>query len=295
MVTENLQILISGVALGCLFALLALGFVVVTKATGVLNLAQGCFVVLGAYLSYAAHQQWGLPFPLAVACSVAAVAAIAAAIEALIVHRVAGRQPYAPILVTFGILIVVPPVVAGIWGDAQLNLGDPWGLKHLQLGAVSITQRDVAVTVITGTALALFAGFFRFTRLGLAMRATASDPEAAVAQGISDRLVHRVAWAMAGALGALAGTMLATAAGSGVGPGLEHVAMLALPVIILGGLESPLGAVVAGLLLGVVQQFAVVRAEIGIGFYDVLPYLLMIGIMLVRPQGLFGTKRIRRI
>lgn len=292
---ENLQILISGLTLGCLFALLALGFVLVTKATGILNLAQGGFVVLGAYLSYTAHVQWGLPFPVAVAFSVLAVAGIAAAIEALIVHRIASRQVYVSLLVTFGILIVIPPVAAGVWGDSQLNMHDPWGLKHLEFGELSITQRDLAVVVITAVALALFGGFFRYSRMGLAMQATASDPEAAVAQGVSDRLVHRLAWAMAGALGGLAGTMLATAAGVGVTPGLENFATLALPVIILGGLESPLGAVLAGLILGVVQQFAVVKAELGTGFYDVLPYLLMIAIMLLRPRGLFGTRKVRRI
>jgi len=133
--------------------------------------------------------------------------------------------------------------------------------------------------------------------MGLAMQATALDPEAALAQGVSDRTVGRLSWAIAGGLGAFAGTMLATTAGTGLGPGLEQFALLALPVIILGGLESPLGAVVGGLIVGIVQQFAVVRVpdEFGKGFDQVVPYLLMLVIMLVRPQGLFGTKKVRRI
>jgi branched-chain amino acid transport system permease protein len=114
---------------------------------------------------------------------------------------------------------------------------------------------------------------------------------------VSDRTVHRLAWSIAGALGAVAGTMLATAASGGVRPSLEHYALLALPVIILGGIESPLGAVVGGLVMGVVQQFAVVKVpdSFGKGFEEVVPYLVMILILLIKPEGLFGTRKVRRL
>lgn len=295
--TANLQILVSGISLGCLLALLALGFVVVAKSTGVFNLAQGGFVVLGAYLTYTGHQTWGLPFFVALLLSVAVIAALAVVIEALIVHRVATANLFTPILVTFGLLILIPPIVAGIWGSDQRSMGDPWGLKVLALGGLTITQRDMAVIISTLIILAAFGAFFRFSRLGLAMEATALDAEAALAQGVSDRTVHRLSWGIAGALGAFAGTMLATTAGTGLGPGLEHFALLAIPVIILGGLESPLGAVLGGLFVGIVQQFAVVRVPegFGSGFHEVVPYLLMLAVMLVRPEGFFGTKKIRRI
>jgi branched-chain amino acid transport system permease protein len=278
-------------------ALLALGFVVVAKSTGVFNLTQGAFVVLGAYLSYTAHRTWGLPFAAAVVLSVALVAALAVVLEATIVHRIATTNLFTPILVTFGLLIIIPPIAAGIWGTDQLSLGDPWGLDVLSVGGLTITHRDLAVVISTFLILAAFGAFFRFSRLGLAMQATALDAEAALAQGVSDRTVHRLSWGIAGALGAFAGTMLATTAGTGLGPGLEQFALLALPVIILGGLESPLGAVLGGLIVGIVQQFAVVKVPdaFGAGFDQVVPYLLMLAIMLVRPQGLFGTKKVRRI
>jgi branched-chain amino acid transport system permease protein len=296
-VTANLQILISGISLGCVLALLALGFVVVAKSTGVFNLTQGAFVVLGAYLTYTIHQTWGLPFALALLLSVVVVAALAAVLEATIVHRIANSNLFTPILVTFGLLIIIPPIAAGIWGSDQLSMGDPWGLDVLRVGGLTITHRDLAVIISTLVILGVFGAFFRFSRMGLAMQATALDPEAALAQGVSDRTVHRLSWAIAGALGAFAGTMLATTAGTGLGPGLEQFALLALPVIILGGLESPLGAVLGGLIVGIVQQFAVVKVPdaFGAGFDQVVPYLLMLAIMLVRPQGLFGTKKVRRI
>ncbi|MEV5409647.1 branched-chain amino acid ABC transporter permease [Thermopolyspora sp. NPDC052614] len=294
---ENLQILAGGISQGCVFALLALGFVIVSKSTGVFNLAQGAFVVMGAYLTYSLHRQAGLPFWVAAVLAIVALAVSAAVLEAVAVHKVATKNLYTPILVTFGLLIMIPPLVSPFWGTGQLTIGDPWGLKVVSLGEVVISQRDLAVIAVTFIVVGLFGLFFRFSRLGLAMQATAIDPEAALAQGVSDRLVHRLSWAIAGGLGAFGGIMLATAGGVGLGPGLENYALLALPVIILGGIESPLGAVIGGLIVGVVQQFAVVYAgeNFGQGFDEVVPYLLMIAIMLVRPEGLFGTRKVRRI
>lgn len=295
--TENLQILVGGISLGCLYALLALGFVVVSRATGVLNLTQGGFVVIGAYSTYVFHQTLGLPFYLAFVLSILVTGVIAAVLEAVVVHRIATSNLFTPILVTFGLVIVIPPIAGGIWGTEPLSPGDPWGLSATRIGGVSISHKDLAVVVLTAVMLALFLGFIRYSRLGLAMQATAIDPEAALAQGVSDRLVHRLSWGIAGGLGAIAGTMLATSASGGVRPGLEHYALLALPVIILGGIESPLGAVVGGLVMGVAQQFAVVKVpdSFGAGFEEVVPYLIMVAILLVKPEGLFGQRRVRRV
>lgn len=293
----NLQILVSGISLGCLYALLALGFVVVARATGVLNLTQGGFTVLGAYLTYLFAQSMGLPWFLGLLLSILVTGALAALLEALVVHRIANTNLFTPILVTFGLVIMIPPIISGIWGTEPLSSGDPWGLGAFRIGGVSITHKDLAVVLITAVILVAFLAFIRYSRLGLAMQATAIDAEAALAQGVSDRLVHRLSWAIAGGLGALAGTMLATSAGGGVRPGIEHYALLALPVIILGGIESPLGAVVGGLIMGIVQQFAVVKVpeSFGKGFDEVVPYLVMIVILLIKPEGLFGQKMVRRV
>jgi branched-chain amino acid transport system permease protein len=291
------QLAVSGIAAGCLFALVGLGFVIVLKATGVLNLAQGGFVSLGAYLTYTFHQVVHLPFWLATILSMAACAVVAAAIERVFVHRVSVGAIYTALLVTFGLLILVPPIISGVWGANQLNLGDPWGLKRIQLGPITLTSRDLAVIVVTAIVVAAFFAFFRFTRLGVAMRATASDPEAAVAQGVNDRLVYGSAWGVAGALGGLSGTFIATTVGGGLSPVISSFALLALPVIILGGVDSPVGAVLGGLIIGVVQQFAAVHVpkSFGSGFSEVVPYLVMIVILLIRPEGLFGSREIRRV
>lgn len=292
--TDFLQTLVSGIALGCLYAVLALGFVIVARASGILNLAQGSFVILGGYLAYAFVGQLGLPFWVGVLIAMALVAVFAVLLEAFVVHKVTDH--FAALLVTFGITIAAAPIITGIWPGDSLNLGDPWKLDVLRIGGIGITARDATLIPITALLLLAFFLFFRYTRIGLSLRATALDPEAAMAQGVSTRFVFGISWAIAGALGAFGGVVLSTTVGGGVRPGLEVYAFLALPVIILGGLESPLGAVVGGLIIGVVQQFAVILVpeSWGSGFADVVPYLVMLIILLIRPAGLFGRKEVRR-
>lgn len=292
--TDFLQTLVSGIALGALYAVLALGFVVVARASGILNLAQGSFVVLGAYLSYALIHQLGLPFWVGVPIAMILVAGFAVLLEAFVVHRVTDH--FAALLVTFGITIAVAPIVTGIWPGESLNIDDPWALQIVRIAGIGITARDLTLIPITALLLLAFWLFFRFTRIGLSLRATAIDSEAAMAQGVSTRLVFGISWGIAGALGAFGGIVLATTVGGGARPGMEIYAFLALPVIILGGLESPLGAVVGGVIIGVVQQFAVslIPESWGSGFADVVPYLVMLVILLIRPAGLFGRKEVRR-
>lgn len=292
--TDALQILISGVALGCLYAVLGLGFVVVARASGILNLAQGAFVVLGAYLAYALIRQLGMPFWIGVIVSMALVATFAVVLEALVVHRITDH--FAALLATFGVTIAVAPLVTAIWPGDSLNLNDPWGLDVLRVAGIGITTRDAVLIPITAVLVLAFFLFFRFTRIGLSLRATVIDDEAARAQGVSTRFLFGISWAIAGALGAFGGIILATTVGGGVRPGLEVYAFLALPVIILGGLDSPMGAVIGGLIIGIVQQIAVfaVPESWGSGFAEVVPYIVMLAILLVRPAGLFGRKEVRR-
>jgi branched-chain amino acid transport system permease protein len=190
----------------------------------------------------------------------------------------------------------VQPLVEAAWGSDTLNLGDPWGLNRIVVGGVSITQRDLWAIGVSVAVLGIVFFVFARTRIGLAMRAAASDPEAATAQGISPKLAQGVSWALAGGLAALAGVLLATAVGGGVRPGLAAVAFAALPAIYLGGVGSPAGAVVGGLTIGLTQQWAAgyAPAIFGQGFSAVFPYLVMVLVLLVRPQGLFGAKTVSR-
>jgi branched-chain amino acid transport system permease protein len=296
---DLLQTGFSGVALGCKYALIALGFSIIFKATGVINFAQGAFVLIGAYFTYNFTQTWELNFYLSVVLAMAAGALLGVAIEALVLRRLVNEAPVTVIMVTIGILFILDNVVTAIWGPDNRNLGDPWGVSTRELLGVTVADRDMWTMASTGLVLAAFYVFFRFSTLGLAMRAAAVDPEAAMAQGIPARRVYRVSWAIAGMVAALAGTTLAAGSGQ-LSPATGALALVAFPAMILGGLDSPLGAVVGGIIIGLVQQYTALLAPeyfdwVGESFERVSPYLVMIIILLIRPFGLYGTKEVRRV
>jgi branched-chain amino acid transport system permease protein len=296
---DLLQTAFSGLALGCKYALIALGFSVVFKATGVINFAQASLVLLGAYLTFNFTQTWDLNFYLSLVMAMAAGALVGVLTEASVLRWLVGQPPAALIMVTIGLLFVLNNVVTAIWGPDNRNLGDPWGIKTRDVLGVTVADRDVWTIGFAAVAVAAFFAFFRYSTLGLAMRAAAFDPEAAMAQGIPARRVHRVAWAIAGVVAALAGATLAAGAGQ-LSPATGSLALVAFPAIILGGLDSPLGAVVGGIIIGLVQQFTALLAPeyfdwVGDSFERVSPYLVMIVILLIRPYGLFGTREVRRV
>jgi branched-chain amino acid transport system permease protein len=226
-------------------------------------------------------------------------ALVGVATEASVLRWLVGEPPAALIMVTIGLLFVLNNVVTAIWGPDNRNLGDPWGIKTRDVVGVTVADRDVWTIGFAAVVVTAFFVFFRYATLGLAMRAAAFDPEAAMAQGIPARRVHRVAWAIAGMVAALAGATLAAGAGQ-LSPATGALALVAFPAIILGGLDSPLGAVVGGIIIGLVQQFTALLAPeyfdwVGDSFERVSPYLVMIVILLIRPYGLFGTREVRRV
>lgn len=294
-----IETIFSGIALGAKYALVALGFVIVFKATGVINFAQASLVLVGGYLCWNFAATWGWDFYLALVASMVGGAVLGLLLEVLILRRMSGEAPFTLIMVTIGILFVIDNLVTAVWGAEGRDLPDPWGLRTYQFGKVDIAVADVWTIGITVLVLGAFFAMFRLTTLGLAMRASALDQEAALAQGIAPKRVYQVAWACAGAVGAVAGVMLASGSGS-LNPALGLLALVAFPAMILGGLESPGGAVVGGLIIGLVQQLTALLAPeyfdwIGSGFEVVSPYFVMVIILLVRPTGLFGQKEVRRV
>jgi branched-chain amino acid transport system permease protein len=296
--SELVQILLQGVALGAKLALVALGFVVIFKATGVINFAQGGLVLIGAYLTYNVSETWGVPFYVAVVVAMVGGALVGALVERVALRPMIGKPTFAAIMVTIGVLFVLEQVVTSIWGFDNLNLGDPWRSRTLHAGDVTLAVRDLWTIGLTAAALAAFFAFFRYSSTGVAMRASALDPEAALAQGISPGRVYTLAWAISGAVAALAGVTLASGSAQ-LAPGIGFVALAAFPAVILGGLDSPGGAVVGGILIGVSQTLTARYLNdvewLGTNFHNAMPYILMIVVLLVRPYGLFGTKEVQRV
>lgn len=296
--TKFLELCVQGIAVGAQYALVALGFVIIYRATGVINFAQAGFVVLGAYLAYDFHITLGIAFYPALVLAMLAGAAIGVIVQSTVLRRLVGQPPFVVIMITIGVLTIIEQIVPTIWGANPLPLGDPWGVHSLKVGDIVLRVSDLWTIGIVAGVVLLFFAFFRYSKMGIAMRATAVDFEAALAQGINVRSVVAVSWAIAGLVAALAGVTLA-GGGAGVRPDIELVAFAAFPAIILGGLDSPGGAVVGGIIIGLAQSLTAgyqpqYASWLGQGFNLVMPYFVMIIILMVRPYGLFGTRRVRR-
>jgi branched-chain amino acid transport system permease protein len=296
--SEFLQLCFAGLALGTRYALVALGFVIIYRATGVINFAQGGLLLIGAYLAYAFNRT-GMPFVFAVLLAIAVSAILGALTERIVLRKMVGQPVFAVVMVTIGLLFIADQVVTSIWGFDSLNLNDPWGVDTVAVGDVVLAVKDLWTIALAGAVLLGFFAFFRYSKLGVAMRATAFDQEAALAQGISARQVFGVSWAISAALACLAGVTVA-AGPAALAPGIGSIALVAFPAMIVGGLDSPIGAVIGGIVIGLTQALTAGYQQdlfswAGSNFSAVSPYVVMVLILLVRPYGLFGTKEVRRV
>ncbi len=296
---ELIAVLIRGLGVGSTYALLAVGFVIIYRATDVVNFAQPALMILGAYYVSFYVFNIGMPFPIAVIASMATMAAIAALTERVALRPMVGEPPFAAAMVTFGVFVALFILAFRLIGTNVIVVGDPWGLERTEFLGVIVNQIDLAKIVISMIAIAVVGVFLKRSRVGLAMRATALDQEVALAQGVNVGRMFGLSWAISGALAALAGMLIGTAAG-GVSPLVAFVALKALPVIILGGLDSIQGSVYAGLIIGVAESLTRAYSGtyapwLGSNFDIVVPYAIMIVVLMVRPYGLFGTKEVVRV
>jgi branched-chain amino acid transport system permease protein len=297
-VVRFLQSTVQGLGLGTVYVLLGLGFVIIFKSMGVISFAQPGLMVLGAWWVIYFSRILEVAFPLAVLIAMLLTALVGMALERVAIRPMIGEPVFAIAILTIGLDIVLRVIVNDLLGSQVRSMGDPWGLKTYSMAGVVIQQRYIARLVIGAVVVALLLAFYRFTRIGLAMRATAFDQEVALAQGISVGAVFALSWAIAGGLAALAGTFVGL--GSGIDQQSAFVALKALPAIILGGLDSIHGAVVGGLLVGLIEGYSLTYQSqyagfLGDNFSQVVPYLLMLAVLLVRPFGLFGTREVERV
>lgn len=285
-----------GLGQGAIYVLLALGFVIIYKSMKVVSFAQPAFMMAGAILVSYLTPRFG--FAGAVLVGVIGIGLVALAVERVAIRPMVGKAVFVIAIITIGVDIVVRVVAGAFVGTDPLLVGDPWGLETVSIGDVQVQQRHIAALIAMVVVVAALMLFFRLSSTGLAMRAAALDQEAAMAQGVSVGAVFALSWALAGGLAALAGVF--AAAGNPIDGSFYVVALAALPVIIVGGLDSLGGAVVAGLLVGVVESL--VRAyhsdifpNLATNTGVLAPYVLMVVVLLVRPQGLFGTKEVERV
>ncbi|MFF2777706.1 branched-chain amino acid ABC transporter permease [Streptomyces sp. NPDC058052] len=291
------EFLINGLSLGSVYALIALGFVVIFRATEVVNFAHASLLLAGGYLVAVLHEPLG--FWPALAAGVAGAAVVGAAVEFLVMRRHRGADHSVLAIVTIGVDILLATELTRRIGTDILALGDPWGDAVVTLGPVTIAETRIAALLAAALLITAFLLAFRHTSWGVAMRAAAENQETAALMGVRLGRVSLGAWAVAGALAAVAALFLTVFPTPGLERGTSLAALKAFPAAILGGLDSTTGALAGGLIVGVVESLATGYqsdlAFLGRGIGDLAPYLVMVVVLLIRPAGLFGTKELARV
>lgn len=294
---QFLTLLLNGLSLGAIYALIALGFVIIFKASEVVSFTHGSLLLLGAYSVARLAESIGFLFAVIAGLAITAVAALL--VERLIINRLRGAPVISLAIVTIGVDVILLTDMVRRIGSDILNVPHPWGGGSMAIAGVGISQNRAIAMLVAGVLIAGFFVLFKYSSWGVAMRASAEDGETAALMGIQQGQVSALAWAVAGLLAGVAALFLVGAPTPGVSGATYAVALRALPAAILGGLDSTGGALVGGLLIGLAESFAAGYQEhilfLGRGFGEVVPYVVMILVLLVRPSGLFGTKELTRV
>ncbi len=292
-----LTLLLNGLSLGAIYALIALGFAVIFKASEVVSFMHGSLLLFGAYSI--AKLQPSLGFFPAVVGGILITAGVGLLVERLLINRLRGAPVISLAILTIGIDIMLLTELTRRIGSDILNIGHPWGGDSVKIGGIGITENRLWAMATAAVLISVFMAAFKFSSWGVAMRASAEDGETAALMGIRLGRVSALAWVVGAGLAAVAGMFLVGAPTPGVTPGVSATALRAFPAAILGGLDSTGGALVGGFVIGVAESMAAGYQEqllfLGRGFGDVVPYVVMILVLLVRPSGLFGTKELTRV
>ena len=289
-----LQLTLTGLTNGAIFGLVALGFVLIYKASDVINFAQGDFMLVGAFITYGLIVQIGLPWSISILLAVVIAVILGVVVERLVLRPMIGEPIISVIMVTIGLSSLLKAIVNAIWGttgrafpsflpDTPVNIG----------GALVPLDRFIALAIVT-VLLAAFMLFFRYSKEGIAMRATADDQQAALSMGISVKRIFAIAWSIAAVVAAIAGVIVANIVELN-GAAVAGIGLRVFPVVILGGLDSIPGAIVGGIIIGLLETYTAGYTSPELGLSAVVPFIVLILILMVKPYGLFGEVRIERV
>jgi len=285
----------NGVLIGLMYALIALGFVLVYKATDAINFAQGEFVMIAGFVVVAFLFTYKTSLWIAVAVGLLAMIAFGFGLERAVLRKLIGRPIIAVVMATIGLAAILRGVGPLTWGADTKNLALPISDEPIILGPLFIPPIQILGAAVSLAFLGIFGWFFLKSRKGIAMRAVADNQQVAMAMGISVERYFALAWAMTGIVSALGGVIWGSLLGVDVH--LSLVGFKVFPVVILGGLDSIPGAIVGGLIVGIVENVAAgyIDPYVGGGTKDFAPYVLMIAALMVRPYGIFGKRIIERV
>ncbi len=289
------DLFVNGLMIGMMYALVALGFVLIYKATSVVNFAQGELVMFGGYVAAALITLYHLPLAIAIPVLLGTMVLLGFVLERVVLRPLVGQQVISVVMVTIGLAQVLQGSAALVWGAQTKNIPLPIRLEPYIIWEIYISPINIVAALVSAGFLVAFAWFFRKSRMGIAMRAVANDQQAAMAVGIDVRFVFALSWAIAGLAAGLGGVVWGSMLG--VDTQLALVGLKVFPAVILGGLDSVPGAIVGGLMIGAIESVAAgyVDPYVGGGTKDFLPYVLMILALMIRPYGFFGREIIERV
>jgi branched-chain amino acid transport system permease protein len=290
-----IQVIVTGLATGGVYGLIALGFVLIYKASSILNLAMGEFMTLGAFVCFTALAGVGAPFYVALPITLACAFLLGIGVERVILRPLIGQPIISVIMVTLGLGVILKGLMYMIWTPTFRSFPEIFPPEPLDLGFAVVPSGLWWGLVFAVIATAVFLAIFKFSRTGVAMRATANDQQAALSMGISVRWVFALAWCFGAMASAIGGIVIGNI--NGISVYMGDVGLRVLAVIILGGLDSIGGAIIGGLIIGVLENLAGLYIDplVGGGAKSVAPFFMVVFILMIRPQGLFGKEIIERV
>ena len=287
------QLLLAGVAQGCVYALVALGFVLIYKATETVNFAQGDLMMLGAFFALTGSTVLGLPYWLTIVFALAVMAVFGMLAERLILRPVLGHPAFTVVMITIGMGYILRGVVTTIpgWGTDTYTFATPFADTVIRLGDTVLAAQQLAVIAMTAALCLVLYLFFRYAKLGIAMQATSQNQIAAYYMGIPVRRVNMLIWGLSAAVATFAGILLAPV--TFVHSNMGFIGLKAFPAAVVGGFGSVPGSIVGGLIIGVVEAFA--GYYLPEGFKDVAAYVAVLIVLMVRPSGIFGETARKKV
>lgn len=288
---EVLQLLLSGLSQGCVYGLIALGFVLIYKATEMLNFAQGDLMMLGAFVAFTLINLAGLPFLVGFALALAALAAFGMALERIVLRPMIGEPPFAVLMLTIGIGFVLRAAAGAVWGAQPRTIDVPFAGRVLRIGDAVVGYENLLAMGGTAVLCAALWLFFRYSRLGIAMQAASQNQLAAYCCGVPVKRVASLAWGISAAISAVAGVLLAPIAL--IDPNMGMIGIKAFAAAIVGGFGSLPGALVGGLLIGIAEQFAGLYLPAGVG--EVSAFAILLAMLFLRPGGIFASLQRKKV
>lgn len=292
-----IQLIVSGLVLGSIYALVALGFAIIFKSTSVVNFAQGEFLMFGAYFCFAMVVQFKVPWFWAFLLTLVFSIVLALLVERLILRPMIGEPVISIIMVTIGLSSVLRSIIMAIWGT-QIQVYSPplFPEAAVNIAGIPISQVYLWSFGLSVAMLGLFGLFFKYSKAGVAMRATAFSNQVALSMGIGVKNIFALAWCIASVVSAIGGILIGNI--NGINSGLAHFGLKVFPCVILGGLDSILGAALGGIIVGILENLSdgVLKSAFHLqGIKEVAPFVFLVLILMVKPYGLFGTKEIERV